>query len=62
LKVAGVRQTVSIDPFKPPAAFQPLRGRTPGVQPFVAAFCKAIFAATGKRVRDLPLSSNSLFS
>ncbi len=26
LKVAGVHQTVSIDPFKPPAAFQPLGG------------------------------------
>jgi len=26
LKVAGVRQTVSIDPFKPPPAFQPLGG------------------------------------
>jgi isoquinoline 1-oxidoreductase beta subunit len=31
----------------------------PGVPPFVAAFCNAIFAATGTRVRDLPLSSNS---
>jgi isoquinoline 1-oxidoreductase beta subunit len=34
----------------------------PGVPPFVAAFCNAVFAATGKRVRDLPLSSNNLFA
>src|ERR1700681_2521900 len=26
LKVAGVRQTIPIDPFKPPPAFQPLGG------------------------------------
>jgi isoquinoline 1-oxidoreductase beta subunit len=28
----------------------------PGVPPFVAAFCNALFVATGKRTRDLPLS------
>jgi isoquinoline 1-oxidoreductase beta subunit len=33
----------------------------PGVPPFVAAFCNAIFAATGRRVRDLPLSSMGMF-
>src|ERR1700675_1090920 len=32
----------------------------PGVPPFVAAFTNAIFAATGKRVRELPLSRTKL--
>jgi isoquinoline 1-oxidoreductase beta subunit len=32
----------------------------PGVPPFVAAFCNAVFAATGKRVRDLPITKSGL--
>jgi len=50
-EVPGQTNVYIVDSDAPPAGVG-----EPGVPPFVAAFCNAIFAATGKRVRDLPIT------
>ena len=44
-----------VDSTAPPAGVG-----EPGVPPFIAALCDAVYVATGKRVRELPLSRTKL--
>jgi isoquinoline 1-oxidoreductase beta subunit len=50
-EVPGQTNVYIVDSDAPPAGVG-----EPGVPPFIAALCNAIFAATGKRVRDLPIT------
>ena len=56
MKEAPLRTNVHlVESDAPPAGIG-----EPGVPPFIPALCNAIFAATGKRVRELPLNKTKL--
>jgi isoquinoline 1-oxidoreductase subunit beta len=49
---------VKVDVHIVESAAPPAGVGEPGVPPFVPALCNAVYAATGKRVRELPLTRN----
>jgi isoquinoline 1-oxidoreductase beta subunit len=54
-QVPGETNVYIVDSDEPPAGVG-----EPGVPPFVAAFCNAVYAATGKKVRNLPITNYGL--